>query len=128
MQLTQDLKEGWQEFISHQWLWAIVLQFSLLVASFDAVFGLLGPAITKLHMNGSVDWGIIAAGSGFGTVVGGIVALRLNVKRPMLVATLCCFLFSGLPLTLSVPLPLLILIPTGLVLFVPDVRNLRSRS
>ena len=107
--LVKDLMLGWHEFISHQWLWTIVLQFSLIVASFEAVFGLLGPAITKLHMNGSVDWGIIAAGSGFGTVAGGIIALRLKAKRPMLLATLCCFFFSGLPLALSFPMSLFVI-------------------
>ncbi|HKI73351.1 MAG TPA: MFS transporter, partial [Pseudomonadales bacterium] len=55
-----DLRLGWREFISHQWLWTIVLQFSVLVAAGDAVFGLLGPAVAKTQMNGAVDWGLIS--------------------------------------------------------------------
>ena len=101
--LVEDLRLGWREFISHQWLWAIVLQFSVIVAAFEAVYGLLGPAITRDQMGGAMDWGFIAACSGFGTVIGGLVAMRLNVERPMLVATFLCFFFSGTALTLSIP-------------------------
>jgi predicted MFS family arabinose efflux permease len=103
--MLEDLRLGWREFVSHQWLWVIVLQFSIMVAAFEAVYGLLGPAIAKLHMNGPIDWGIIAASSGFGTVVGGLVAMRLNVQRPMLFATCCCFFMAPTSLTLAALAP-----------------------
>lgn len=102
--LLQDLRLGWHEFISHKWLWTIVLQFSIVVAAMEAVFGLLGPAVTRLHMAGAIDWGIISAGFGAGTLVGGLLAININPKRPMLVATFCVFFFCGVPLTLSVPM------------------------
>jgi MFS family permease len=102
--LLQDLRLGWHEFISHKWLWTIVLQFSIIVAAMEAVFGLLGPAVTRLQMDGAIDWGIISAGFGAGTVVGGLLAININPKRPMLVATFCVFFFCGVPLTLSVPM------------------------
>ena len=70
----------------------------------EAVFGLIGPAVTKMQMAGAIDWGIISAGFGLGTLVGGLVAININPKRPMLVATFCVFFFCGVPLTLSVPL------------------------
>ncbi|MDH3643119.1 MAG: MFS transporter, partial [Gammaproteobacteria bacterium] len=35
----EDLRLGWKEFTSHTWLWVIVIQFSLIVASGEAVFG-----------------------------------------------------------------------------------------
>lgn len=107
--LIEDLRAGWREFTRHQWLWAIVIQFSIMVASFEATFGLLGPAIAKREMGGAVDWGIIAAASGLGTVIGGLVAMRLNVTRPMLFATFCCFFFAGTSITLAIPAPLAII-------------------
>jgi len=102
--LVQDLRLGWREFISHKWLWTIVLQFSVIVAAMQAVFGLLGPAVTRMHMAGSIDWGIISAGFGAGTLVGGLVAINISPKRPMLIATCCVFFFCGVPLALSVPM------------------------
>jgi MFS family permease len=62
--------------------------------------------MAKLHMGGPVDWGLIAASSGLGTIVGGLVALRLRVHRPMLVATCCCFFFSATALSLAFFAPL----------------------
>ncbi|MCB1693571.1 MAG: MFS transporter [Pseudomonadales bacterium] len=103
--LVTDLVLGWKEFTRHEWLWTIVLQFSFLVAVMEAVFGLLGPATAKLHMNGAVDWGFIAAASGAGTIVGGIAAMRLNVSRPMLFASNCVWFFALVPLALILPLP-----------------------
>ena len=101
----QDLRLGWREFTSHTWLWVIVLQFSLLVAAMESVFGLIGPAMARLHMGGATDWGFIAAAFGGGTLVGGIVSLRVRPRYPMRFATLCTFTFCSLPLALAVPLP-----------------------
>lgn len=104
--LFDDLRKGWKEFISHQWLWTIVIQFSIMVASFEAVFGLLGPAVARDRMGGPIDWGIIVAFDGLGTVLGGLIAMVLAIKRPMLFAVLCCFFFAGVPLTMAFSLPL----------------------
>jgi MFS family permease len=49
---------------------------------------------------------VIAAGFGFGLVIGGLVALRVHFARPMLAATLTCFLSALLPLLLVMPAPL----------------------
>ncbi len=102
--MFEDLKLGWREFTSHTWLWVIVLQFSLIVAASEAVFGLIGPAVTRETMGGAVDWGFIASGFGLGTLAGGIVAMRLHPRYPMRFATLCVLFFCGVQLTLAVPL------------------------
>ena len=99
----EDLRLGWQEFISHTWLWTIVLQFSLIVAAGEAVFGLLGPAVAREQMGGSVDWGFIASGFGIGTLLGGVISMRLRPKHPMRFATCMVFFFAGVHLMLAVP-------------------------
>jgi predicted MFS family arabinose efflux permease len=113
--LWRDLHLGWHEFTAHQWLWAIVLQFSVLVAALEAVHGLLGPAVARLQLGGSMAWGMIAAASGAGTIVGGLLGMRLRVERPMLFATLCVFLFAGTPLALAPPLPLSAIVAAAFV-------------
>ncbi|NJN51526.1 MAG: MFS transporter [Gammaproteobacteria bacterium] len=92
--VLSDLRYGFAEFMAHRWLWIIVLQFSLVVAGAHSVYGLIGPAVAKASLGGAVDWGFIAAAMGIGTLAGGVAALRLDVRRPMLVATNCVFLFS----------------------------------
>lgn len=113
--LWRDLQSGWREFVSHQWLWTIVLQFSILVAGLEAVHGLLGPAVARESLGGAVAWGLIAASSGFGTVLGGLVGLRLRVQRPMWFASLCAFVFAGTPLALALPAPLAIIMAAACV-------------
>ena len=103
--VLQDLQLGWREFTSHTWLWVIVLQFSLVVAAMQSVFGLVGPAVTRDHMSGSVDWGFIAGSFGVGTLVGGLLALKVSPRYPMRFATCLVFLFTGVPLTLAFLLP-----------------------
>ncbi len=102
--VIQDLRLGWKEFTSHTWLWVIVLQFSLVVAALESVFGLIGPAVALEHMNGAIDWGFIAASFGMGTLVGGVLSLKINVKHPMRFGTMCVFTFCSVPLALAVPL------------------------
>ena len=104
--IINDLKVGWQEFTSHTWLWVIVIQFSLIVASMEAVFGLLGPAVTRDFMDGAKDWGLIASGFGLGTLMGGLWAMRLRPKHPMRLATILVFTFAGVPVALYFGSPL----------------------
>jgi len=99
--LLEDLRGGWAEFTSHRWLWVIVLQFSVLVAASESVYGLIGPAVAKQSMGGAPDWGFISAAAGVGTLVGGFVALRLHVLRPMLFATNCMFMTAAPALMLA---------------------------
>ena len=110
-----DLKIGWREFTRHTWLWVIVLQFSLVVAASEAVWGLLGPAIAKRDLGGAVSWGFVAASFGVGTALGGLVAMQLKVKRPMFFATFLVFSFSLVPQTLSVPFRLELICLAALV-------------
>jgi len=113
--VLEDLRLGWKEFTSHTWLWTIVLQFSLVVAAIEAVFGLIGPAVSRDYMSGATDWGFIAGSFGVGTIVGGAVAIKINVKYPMRFITVCVFFFSGIPLALAALLPVYWVVVTAFV-------------
>ena len=102
--VLQDLRLGWQEFTRHTWLWVIVLQFSLIVAAGEAVFGLLGPAVTRDLMNGPTDWGFIASAHGVGTLLGGLLGMQLRPRHPMYVASYCVLFFALVPIALAFPL------------------------
>ena len=104
--LLTDLRLGWREFTSHTWLWVIVVQFSLIVAAIEAVFGLLGPAYAKTQLDGAGDWGLIAGGFGAGTMVGALAGIRVRPLYPMRFGTFCVFLLAGLPLALAFGQPL----------------------
>jgi len=112
---VQDLKQGWGEFTRHRWLWVVVLQFSLVVAVGQCIFGLLGPAIAAGQMGGAADWGFIAAGYGVGTLIGGLVAIKVRVRYPIRVATLCVFLYAIVPIALAFPLPLYFVVAAAFI-------------
>ncbi len=103
--LLRDLRDGWREFTSHRWLWTIVLQFSLVVAAWQGSFAVVGPTVAKRMLGGPTDWGWIAGMFGAGLVAGGLLAMRIEVRRPMLVATCCVFAHAVPLLLLAGPSP-----------------------
>ena len=86
------LRQGWREFWSRTWLWAIVVEASFVNALF-ASFLVLGPVVAKQSLGGAKAWGAILAAEGLGAVVGGIIMLRVHPRRPLLVATLSALVF-----------------------------------
>lgn len=80
-----DLREGWQEFSSRTWLWAIVVGFGFLNATQQGSSHVLGPAIARDELGGAAAWGLILAGQAAGLVLGGLLLLRYRPQRPLLV-------------------------------------------
>lgn len=85
-----DLRDGWHEFRSRQWIWVVVAQFSVLVMALQAGHGVLGPLLAKESLGGPAAWSAFLAGEAVGTIVGVIVSLRVRPTRPILVGTLLC--------------------------------------
>ncbi len=113
--IFQDLKLGWAAFSEHRWIWVIVVQFAFVVAAAESVLALIGPAVAKTLLGGPMDWGFIAAGLGLGTVIGGMIAFKINVTYPLRLATICVLFLGLLPMTLSVPLSVLWIALSALV-------------
>ena len=86
------LRQGWKEFWSRSWLWAVVIQSSSVNALF-ASFLVLGPVVAKQSLGGAPAWGAILAAEGAGAVLGGVIMLRVHPRRPLLIATLSSLVF-----------------------------------
>jgi MFS family permease len=106
-----DLKGGWHELISHTWLWVIVAWAAAFLGIVVAPYMTLGPVVAKESLGGAAAWGMIAAGWGVGTVVGGLIAMRWKPLRPMLVCCAAVFLIapSMILLALAAPAPVIAL-------------------
>ncbi|GIH93762.1 MFS transporter [Planobispora siamensis] len=91
-----ELREGWREFASRQWLWVVVAQFSVLVMAVQAAHGVLGPLVAKESLGGAAAWSAILAGEAVGMLGGVVVALRFKPRRPILVGTILT-MFAALP-------------------------------
>ncbi|MER7112003.1 MFS transporter [Streptomyces sp. NPDC000229] len=103
--LLSDLREGWQEFAGRPWLWAIVAQFSVVVAVVGAAESVYGPLVAKDELGGARPWGLALAAFGAGTVGGALLAMRWKPRRMLLVGTLCVFPLALPSAALAVPLP-----------------------
>lgn len=107
--LLRSLRDGWGEFVSHRWLWVVVLQFAFVVAGVQAFYGLIGPTLAQRMLGGATSWGVIAAGFGVGTLLGGVLVLRLNPRYPMRFAVLCVFGGSVPMAACFLPAPVLVI-------------------
>lgn len=103
--LLSDLREGWQEFTGRPWLWAIVAQFSVVVAVVGAAESVYGPLVAQEELGGARPWGLALAAFGAGTVSGALLAMRWKPRRMLLVGTLCVFPLALPSAALAVPLP-----------------------
>ena len=101
-----ELREGWHEFSSRTWLWAIVAQFAVVNAVEQGAENVLGPAIAKAHLGGATGWGLVLTAGSLGLVAGGLILLRLRPRRLLLAATLGFLLTVPFLLALSVPVAL----------------------
>jgi hypothetical protein len=97
--MLADLRDGWREFASRQWLWVIVVQAAFINAAFQAGFGVFGPVLAASEFGGARAWSLILAANAIGTVVGVVFAIRLRFARPVLVYAVTSFFFV-LPLAL----------------------------
>jgi MFS family permease len=105
-----ELREGWREFSSRTWLWAIVAQFAIVNAVEQGAEQVLGPAIAKAHLGGAAGWGLVLTAGSLGLLAGGLLVLRLRPARPLLAATLGFLLTIPFPLALSIPASLAVVV------------------
>ncbi|TME19967.1 MAG: MFS transporter [Chloroflexi bacterium] len=91
-----ELRAGWRIFRSRTWLWVDGV-FSAL-GSFAVLAPLLalGPIVAQRSLGGAPAWATIVAAFGIGSVLGGMVLLRVQPARP---------LRAGVPLLALLALP-----------------------
>ncbi|MCX4774200.1 MULTISPECIES: MFS transporter [unclassified Streptomyces] len=103
--LLADLREGWQEFVGRTWLWAVVAQFSVVVAAVGAAEAVYGPLVARDELGGARPWGLALAAFGVGTLGGAVLMMRWKPRRLLLAGTLCVFPLALPSAGLAVPLP-----------------------
>ncbi len=111
--VLKELRDGWHEFRSRQWLWVVVAQFSVLVMAMQAAHGVLGPVVAKHELGGAKAWSAILVAQAVGMLAGAVIAMRVRPKRPILVATLMMFAVALPSLSLGVNAPLWIAVAAG---------------
>lgn len=78
-----DFRYGWAEFVARPWVVAMVVWFGLFqLATFPALL-VLGPYVAKHDLGGAGAWGAILAVEAAGSLIGGLLALRVRFRRPL---------------------------------------------
>ncbi|MBU2670089.1 MFS transporter [Actinoplanes bogorensis] len=85
-----DLRTGWSEFRSRQWLWVVVAGAALGNAVWSGGLFVLGPVVADDTI-GRRAWGIVLAAQTAGMIVGALIAMRLRVRRLLLFGSVACF-------------------------------------
>jgi MFS family permease len=111
--VLHELRDGWHDFWSRTWLWAIVLQFAVVNAVETGALDVLGPAVAKKQLGGAGAWGAVLAAVSLGLVLTGAVMLRWRPRRILLIATFGIFPMVLPLIALAWPGPLVLVIVCG---------------
>jgi predicted MFS family arabinose efflux permease len=85
--VLRELAEGWSEFASRRWLWAIVAAAGIGNISWMGGSAVYGPLVAKQSLGGAAPWGAIVAAEGAGLLLGGLLLLRWRPRRPLFVGS-----------------------------------------
>ncbi len=91
-----DLAEGWREFRARTWLWGVIAVWCVYMI---AVWGPTVPlvAVEVVQEHGPRAYGLVNSALGAGTVVGGLVALRLRPRRMLRAGAVALVGFAAFP-------------------------------
>ena len=84
----RELREGWTEFRRQRWIFNTIVFFGIGNFAGQAWF-VLAPLVMKEHYGGASTYGLVLSMFGAGLVVGGVIVLRWQPSRPLLVSCVC---------------------------------------
>ncbi|MGW4563716.1 MFS transporter [Streptomyces sp. NPDC004561] len=91
-----DLVQGWREFRARTWLWGVIAVWCVyMIAVWGPTVPLVATEVVRHH--GPRAYGLVNSALGAGTVVGGLLALRLRPRRMLRAGALALFTFAGFP-------------------------------
>jgi len=128
-----DLREGWNEFRSHNWLWPMVIAFSLVNVLVGA-YSVLGPVASQRYLGGAAAWATVATIGGIGSVAGGLLAARLRPRHPLKLGVSAAVLGALPPLAFAAGLPvpaiaaIAALAGTGVIVFMSMFNSTMQRQ
>ncbi|MFF2851065.1 MFS transporter [Streptomyces sp. NPDC058001] len=98
-----DLVEGWREFRSRTWLWGVIAIWCVYMI---AVWGPTVPLVATLVIqeHGPRAYGLVNSALGAGTVVGGLIALRLRPRHMLRAGAIALFAFAAFPASVGAQL------------------------
>ena len=100
-----ELADGWREVRTRTWVWASILNFMLFQLLVLTTFQVLGPLIAKESLDGAASWAWIMGAAGVGSVLGDVLALNFEPRRPLRAAFMTGLLFVPVVILLAARAP-----------------------
>jgi hypothetical protein len=111
-----ELVEGFRTTVARRWYLLNLCAHAMWNLGLAMTF-VLGPIVARDHLGGASAWGLITAAVGAGSIFGGLIALRVMPRRPLLVANLALVPAALIPLSLAVPESTAVIMAASLVGF-----------
>jgi predicted MFS family arabinose efflux permease len=109
-----ELRAGWHEFRRQTWIWTTIVFFGIGNFASMSVF-VLGPLIAKRHYSGGSTWALLVSSFAAGTIVGGLIALRIKPRRPLAASCIAAWPIALQPLGLALEPPVAVLVAIAVV-------------
>jgi MFS family permease len=115
--VVSELREGWAEVRSRDWIWVIILAFSFALLTSFGPWQTLGATVSIEHYDTRATYGIAVSAMGAGTILGALIGFRWRPRYPMRTGMLLALpwpaSFALFALGLPVALLLVIFTVTG---------------
>jgi MFS family permease len=110
--VVTELREGWAEVRSRNWVWVIILAFSVALLTSFGPWQTLGPTVSLEQYDDRATFGIAASAVGLGTMIGAAIGFRWRPRHPMRTGMLLTLPWpvSLAAFALGLPVPLVLLI------------------
>jgi MFS family permease len=109
-----ELRQGWNEFRRQTWIWTTIVFFGIGNMAGASLF-VLGPVVATRDYGGAAAWGLIVSAAGGGAILGGLLALRLRPKRPLLASCVYAIPYGLQTLVLGLHPPIAIVIASSVL-------------
>ncbi|MFF4413841.1 MFS transporter [Streptosporangium sp. NPDC001559] len=103
--MWRNLRGGWLEFRSRTWMWSVILVWIIFGATLFGPLIPLGSVLVGGRL-GDQAYGLVMSASGAGTILGGLLAMRVRPARPLMAGAIGMFGFALEPLTIAIGAPL----------------------
>jgi MFS family permease len=107
--MLHDLRIGFRELWVRSWLVTIMIASGVSLMALYGTLFVLGPAVAEQDLGGADSWGLVVGAFGLGSVLGGIVALRVPARRQLRSIFAVALITVPAVLLLAVPAPIAIL-------------------
>jgi MFS family permease len=110
-----EIRDGWSEVRSRNWIWVIVLVFSIGLLTGFGPYMTLGPTVSLEHWDTRAVYGILASVLGAGTIVGALIGFRWRPRHPMRTGMLLSLPWPAFFALFALGLPVAVLVPVAFV-------------